>query len=172
MTTFVPYGPYLITRKSKTLISRDKADVSEFWKSVEADRRGLSEACGCYVFVIRGRAWYVGRAERQSFKHECFSLHKILQYNDALHSVAGPPSLILLAKTTPGRRFAKPARHHGDVCFLESLLIGSALRRNQRLQNIKGTRLLREMRVPGVLNTGQGQGRSAIVQQLRKALGA
>ncbi|HXM41216.1 MAG TPA: hypothetical protein VN924_08185 [Bryobacteraceae bacterium] len=122
--------------------------------------------------MIRGKAWYVGRAERQAFKHECFALHKILQYNDALQTVAGPLRLILLAKTTPKKRFAKTSqRGHRDIRFLENILIGSALRRNPKLQNIKGTKLLKEMRVPGVLNSGRGQGRSKVIQELKKALG-
>jgi hypothetical protein len=114
----------------------------------------------------------VGRAERQAFKQERFALHRILQYNEALQTVAGPPYLILLAKTTPAKRFAKTSRRgHRDIRFLENVLIGSALRRNPNLQNIKGTKLLKEMRVPGVLNSGKGQGRSKVVQELRKALG-
>lgn len=168
---FGAYGPFEIRRNGR-LVSRDKADKRAFWDGVEEGNEGLSEACGCYVFVIHGRAWYVGLAERQSFKHECFSAHKIVQYNEALQAVTGPPSLILVAKATPGNRFAKPSsRGHADIRLLENLLVGSALGRNPQLQNVKGTKLLREMRVPGVLNTGRGQARSAAVQSLKKALG-
>jgi hypothetical protein len=124
------------------------------------------------VFVIRGRAWYVGLAERQDFKHECFSAHKMLQYNDALQAVNGRPSLLFIAKVTPHNRFSKPTtRGHKDIRLLENLLIGSALGRNPRLQNVKGTRLLREMQVPGILNTGPGQARATSVQLLKRALG-
>jgi hypothetical protein len=168
---FDAYGPFEIARKTKTSVARDKTVIRTFWDDIDAEHEGLSGACGCYVFVIRGRAWYVGLAKRQDFKHECFSAHKLLQYNDALQQVSGPPSLLLLAKTTPKGRFAKPGNGHPDVSFLETLLIGSALGRNPRLQNIKGTKLLKEMRVPGVLNTGQGQARSVVVQELKKALG-
>lgn len=172
---FEVYGPFPITRMGKgKAIAHAPADKRAFWDDVDAHHEGLSEACGCYVFVVRGRAWYVGRAVRQTFRKECFSIHKIVQYNDALQTVSGPPSLILLAKQTRGgQRFAKPAktgRGHPDVCFLENLLIGSALGRNPQLQNIKGTKLLKEMRVPGVLNPPRGRARIA-VQKLKKALG-
>src|SRR5271168_1628703 len=102
---FDTYGPFEIARKTKTTVSHDKTDLRKFWDDTDAKREGLSRACGCYVFVIRGRAWYVGLAKRQDFKHECFSSHKLLQYNDALERVSGPPCLILLAKTTPKGRF-------------------------------------------------------------------
>lgn len=166
------YGKFPITRNG-SLVSRKKEDKQRFWADVEETEMGLSDACGCYIFVIRHRAWYIGMAERQSFKHECFALHKIAQYNDALGQVGGPPSLLLVPKLTPGGRFASPAaRGHADIRMLESLLIGSALRRNKKLQNTKGTKLLREMNVPGFLNPKQGQARALAVQAFKCAIGA
>ncbi len=166
------YGEFPITRNG-SLISRSKEDKSRFWAQVEEMEPDLSEACGCYVFVIRGRAWYVGMAEKQSFKQECFALHKITQYNEALGEVTGNPSLILLPKMTPGGRFAKPtSRGHSDIRLLENMLIGSALGRNPDLQNVKGTKLLREMNVPGFLNPRPGQARASMVQAFKRAMGA
>lgn len=166
------YGEFPISRNGAR-ISRSKDDKSNFWAHVEEMKHGLSDACGCYVFVIRGRAWYVGMAEKQTFKQECFALHKILQYNEALGSVAGKPSLILLPKMTPGGRFAKPtSRGHSDIRLLENMLIGSALSRNPNLQNVKGTKLLREMNVPGFLNPRPGQARATMVQEFKRAIGA
>ena len=57
------FGPYPI-RRDGTLISRTPADRRAFWSAIEAEEGGLSEACGCYVFFIRRRAWYVGLAEK------------------------------------------------------------------------------------------------------------
>jgi hypothetical protein len=80
--------------------------------------------------------------------------------------------LILIAKLTPAKRFTRPSSNgHADIQLLEKLLIGSALVRNRDLLNAKHTRLLGEMRVPGVLNTGRGQARSIAVQSLKRALG-
>ena len=168
---FEIYGPYDVPRNGR-LVSRTRSDKGEFWNAVDGDVEGLSEACGCYVFAVRGRAWYVGMAERQCFWDECFSDHKVNQYNQALQSVSGQPYLFFIPKVTPGDRFARPSPNgHRDIRLLENLLIGIALRRNPELQNIRGTTLLREMNVPGVLNTRQGQGRAGTVQDLRHVLG-
>ena len=166
------YGEFPIARNG-SLVSRKKGDKSNFWKLVEEAEPGLSDACGCYIFVIRSRAWYVGMAEKQPFKQECFALHKITQYNEALGQVSGNPSLLLLPKLTPSDRFAKPtSRGHSDIRMLESMLIGSALSRNPDIQNAKGTKLLREMNVPGFLNPRQGQARASAVQAFKRAIGA
>jgi hypothetical protein len=168
---FEIFGPYEIPRNGR-LVSGSRRDHRPFWEEVESDCEGLSFACGCYVLVIRNRAWYVGLAESQSFNPECFSSHKIVQYNAALQMVTGRPSLILIAKLTPQGRFAHPSVNgHRDAHFLENLLIGLALGRNPDLQNARGTGLLREMRVPGLLNTGRGQARALPVQALKEALG-
>jgi len=165
------YGPYSIPRDG-VLIAKSPADRREFWSAVEAEEDGLPDACGCYVFSIRRRAWYVGLAERQTFCQECFSLHKLNQYNYSLQRVSGEPQLHLLAKLTPTGRFASPAKGgHRDVQFLETLLIGMALNQNEDLQNIRGTKFLREMRVPGILRTGRGEGLLSSVRSLRDALG-
>jgi hypothetical protein len=169
---YTVHGQFEVPR-SGSLISRKKKDKQSFWAKVEKAEPGLSEACGCYIFVIRGRAWYVGMAERQTFKQECFALHKITQYSEALDKVTGVPKLFLLPKRTPGGRFVKPTkeRGHKDIRMLESMLIGSALSRNPDLQNVRGTKLLKEMNVPGFLNSKQGQGRASLVQQFKKVIG-
>src|SRR5882762_6919692 len=165
------FGPYAIPRDG-VLIAKTASDRREFWSAVEAEADGLPDACGCYVFSIRRRAWYVGLAERQTFCQECFSIHKLNQYNYSLQRVSGEPQLHLLAKLTPTGRFAAPARGgHRDVQFLETLLIGMALNQNEDLQNIRGTKFLREMRVPGILRTGRGEGLLSSVRSLRDALG-
>jgi hypothetical protein len=165
------FGPYSIPRDG-VLIAKTPADRREFWSAIEAEEDGLPYACGCYVFSIRRRAWYVGLAERQTFCQECFSLHKLNQYNYSLQRVSGEPQLHLIAKLTPTGRFAAPAVNgHRDIEFLETLLIGMALNQNEDLQNIRGTKFLREMRVPGILRTGRGEGRLSPVRSLRDALG-
>ena len=94
------------------------------------------------------------------------------QYNYSLQRVSGEPQLHLIAKLTPTGRFAAPAANgHRDIQFLETLLIGMALNQNEDLQNIRGTKFLREMRVPGILRPGRGEGRLNSVRSLRGALG-
>ena len=168
---YAVFGPYSLARDG-ALVSRSPEDRRALWHRMEADALGLSEGCGCYVFSIRRRAWYVGMAARQSFCQECFSLHKINQYNYSLQRVSGEPLLHLIAKLTPTGRFASPATSgHRDIEFLESMLIGMALQQNEDLQNIRGTRFLREMKVPGILRTETGQGNLLPVKSLRDVLG-
>lgn len=165
------FGPYRI-RRDGMLISKTIKHLRAFWSEIEAKTEGLPNACGCYVFSIRRRAWYVGLAEKQSFCQECFALHKLNQYNYSLQRVSGEPQLHLIAKLTPTGRFAAPAANgHRDIRFLETLLIGMALNQNENLQNIRGTKFLREMRVPGILRTARGEGRLSPVRSLRDALG-
>lgn len=165
------FGPYTIPRDG-ALVSKTASDLRAFWSAIEGEVGGLAQACGCYVFSIRRRAWYVGLAEKQSFRQECFSLHKLNQYNYSLQRISGEPQLHLLAKLTPTGRFAAPATNgHRDIQFLETLLIGMALNQNEDLQNVRGTKFLREMRVPGILRTGRGEGRLTSVKTLRDALG-
>ncbi len=53
--------------------------------------------------------------------------------------------------------------------MLEKLLIGSALAVSQKLMNVKGTKLLRGMHVPGFLNSVRGKPPPA-VRALKTAL--
>jgi hypothetical protein len=111
-------------------------------------------------------------AAQQPFKHECFAPHKIMLYDQALNQISANPKLILLAKRTPVGRFARrAATTPRDIEFLEDLLVAYGIRRNNNLLNIRGTMHLREMHVPGILNSTQGEARATAVHSLRVALG-
>ena len=171
MIEFSIHGPFEIPRRDG-LITRNIRNRREFWQSIEQKEQGLPDACGCYVFSVHGRVWYVGKASWQSFKKECFTPHKVMYFNEALHKVTGTPELIFIAHRTPARRFSKPCRQiQNGIEFLEEILIGIALRRNRDLLNIKGTKLLQSMVVPGILNTQKGTGKRMSVRELRKVLG-
>ena len=64
------------SRKSNRYGDFDKS----FWDDVNCIKAGLPEACGCYVFALQNghniKAWYVGKAEKQSFRKECFFARK------------------------------------------------------------------------------------------------
>ena len=62
------------------------------------------------------------------------------------------------------------ATGYADVEFLESMLIGIALEQNSQLANARKTKLLREMRVPGVINSPHAAP-TLPVRDLRNALG-
>jgi hypothetical protein len=168
---FQVHGPFEIPRDGRRVLHSPEKRKA-FWSAVEKEVPDLSSGCGCYVFTIRGQVWYVGLAERQTFRQEIFSAHKVMLYGDALSEVSGTASMIFLAKVTNLGRLSNPASNkYPAVRFLEDMLIGLAIQRNPKLLNIKGTKLLKNLRVPGIINTTRGKARSLSVQSLKKALG-
>ena len=174
---FLPHTPIEIPRQHSGLIAADKQSMTEFWSRVEAElEEGLSGAIGCYIFSIRaGKGalpWYVGLAERQSFRKECFTSHKLVHYNNAIASRKGTPLLTLISKYTPKGKTVNPTgNQHRDIQFLEAMLVSSCLGRNGDLYNVRDTKMLREMVVPGLLNTPAGKTPSS-VSQFRTLIGA
>ncbi|MEI6320070.1 MAG: hypothetical protein WCS09_16250 [Pseudomonadota bacterium] len=173
---FYPYLAIDIPKKANGLIAADKTTLASFWKAAETSLEpGVPEAIGCYIFSIKAGPgelpWYVGMAGKQSFRKECFTPHKIQHYNNAIAARRGSPRLTLLAKYTPGLKFVKPtSARQRDVEELETLLIANALSRNPDLLNVRDTKLLREMVVPGLLNTPPGQPNAA-VKRFKSLLG-
>ena len=46
------YGPFELDRDKNHYLKKTKSDVLNFWSAVEDEIKGLSNACGCYVFTI------------------------------------------------------------------------------------------------------------------------
>jgi hypothetical protein len=165
-------GGFEIKRKENRHGLFDK----KFWKKVRSSNEDVPNACGCYVFALKNGsnivAWYVGKTEKLTFEKECFQATKINYYNEVLADHKGLPFLFLLPRLTgSGNKFSKPTiSGYRDIEFLEKLLIGLALERNPLLTNIKNTKLLKEMKVPGVMNSPQSAPTLA-VRDLRNALG-
>jgi hypothetical protein len=147
-----------------------------FWKQVSDSNENLPEACGCYVFALQNGnnivSWYVGKTEKCTFEKECFQATKINYYNEVLVDRKGTPLLFLLPRLTKSRmKFSKPTKgSYRDIDFLETMLIGMALERNRDLMNVKKTKLLRELVVPGIINTPPERP-SRPVLDLQNALG-
>ncbi len=167
---FFPYSPMPIPKAASGLIDSDRKAITSFWERVDKElEEGLSGAIGCYLFSIRaGRGelpWYVGLAQRQSFRKECFTDHKLKHYNSAIASRKGTPLLTLIPKFTKTEQYAKPSPNgHRDIVFLENMLIGTCLRRNPKLLNSRDTKLLREMVVHGLLNNPRGKNYSSVTE--------
>ena len=161
---FFPHTSVVVPRQATGLVAADRQSLTEFWNRVDGELEdGLSGAIGCYIFSVRAGngslPWYVGMAEMQSFRRECFQPHKLVHYNNILAARgAGTPLLTLIAKYTPTGRLVGPTgNEHNDIQFLETLLIGKCIARNFDLYNKRDTRFLREMIVPGLLNSPQGR---------------
>ena len=130
---FDVYGPYEIPRAQRGGISWTTQENNEFWDNIDEDLTSgpLSAACGCYVFAIKSGSrplpWYIGKAERSSFKKECLNPRNINLYNqELLNRKRGKPYLYLLPQVTEKGKFSKPARKGAErpaISALESILI-------------------------------------------------
>jgi hypothetical protein len=166
------HGPYVVPRKVR-LIDRNSKVRARFWSQIDAEIPGLSEAVGCYIFCVNNKPWYVGMAERQTFRKECFGHHKLVAYNEALvRTKKGVPKLYLLAKLTKGGAFTRvTTKKHRSTHFLENLLIGIALNKNPELINLKNTKIHKSLIVPGVVHTPHSKINWTSVRALRTVLG-
>lgn len=170
------YGPMELPRGDDNLLNFDDYDRTTMWAEFEANANaaGLSNGCGCYVFAIRSGAvakpWYVGKAERQTFKAESLAPEKVFRYNEVLSSSRrGTPVLYFYARGT-AQNWSRPTRsRHPDIDVLERLLIGAALSRNKKLVNTMHATMLKNLVVPGFLNSPPGA-LSASAKELKAVL--
>lgn len=172
---FYPYESIEIPRTSNGLIANDKESMAEFWENVDEINDGLSEGIGIYIFSVRAGQgnlpWYVGKAEKQTFKKECFAHHKLTHYNHCIAGKRGTPLLTLLPKFTQADYFSLPnGSFHADITALEKMLIGTCLQKNKNLLNIRDTKLHKEIIVPGYINTPQG-GMANSVKEFKHLIG-
>ncbi|KVX04425.1 hypothetical protein ASL22_07145 [Alcaligenes faecalis] len=160
---FNPYPAIEIPKQKNGLIAADRLSLQNFWKTVDSVfDEAVSSGVGCYIFSIRaGKGalpWYVGLAEKQSFKKECFTAHKINHYNNAISARKGTALLTVVPRYTPKNKISTPnPSGYKDIQQLEKMLIGNCLTRNKDLLNLRDTKLLREMIVPGLINTPPGK---------------
>lgn len=153
---FEIYGPYEMQKASNGLIIREQKRI--FWEKIAEAKRELPFACGCYLYAVRAgrgmKPWYIGKAVKQGFEKECLKSHQLLIYNDVISGRKGKPQLLLIALKTKGDRFAKPGpAHQKKIDFLETNLIGAAMKRNRSLMNVQKTAFLKKMIVPGFINS-------------------
>jgi hypothetical protein len=170
---FGTFGPFKVPVDDWGNVS---TTLSEFWERADAEWRGLSNGRGCYVFGLsksggsRIEPWYVGKTNKQGFESECFKAHQLNHYSRARsrYERAKPHLYLIPQFTNNGTRLYRG--HAGAaIDFLETYLIGIALRANSELLNKRDTKLFRELILPGFLNSSAGSpGEGAI--RLRKSL--
>lgn len=171
---FSIHGPISLGRNSNGKIDRSSHAKNKFLEDAENIEQGLSKAIGCYLFGIKYgdsfKPYYVGMASKTSFLRECFGSHKKVIYNEALDDQYGIPALFLIAKRTKKSKFTKPSKNYlKSLEWLESFLIGICIDKNPKLKNITKTKFLKQLIVPGILNSPKG--RSTISEKkFRKAI--
>ena len=159
--TFGAFGvPRTSSKQGGKALDFSKDAMLNLWSSIDDQYPNLSQACGCYIFAFKaGRGvtpWYVGQS-KGPFVNECFQFHKQAKYNEVQKQIkSGTPILILVARLTPGGKFSKSVSV-AEATFVERLLISLAYSKNDRLLNIKDTRLITEMQIPGILNSPKGK---------------
>jgi hypothetical protein len=169
---FEIFGGFDLPVETHGVVPRSKKKHKAFWEQVDNCHPELRNARGCYVFAMNSGGgmtpWYVGKAERSSFLQECFTPSKISCYNDVLPRYdKGTPHLYFVAMLTPTGGFSQPSAGHQAIAFLEKMLIGQALKKNPDLCNTRDTALLRNMVVPGFLNTPKGRTKSDVYELKR-----
>lgn len=171
---FSVHWPIFYIRDKHKQIGRYKNTRNSFSDSCNETDAGLSNGIGCYLFVLKigesYKPYYVGMASQRCFASERLGSHKILIYNEALNDQRGIPAIFLIAKRSKSGKLSKPSKNRDKaISWLESLLIGMCIEKNPKLKNISKTKLLKEMLVPGILNTPKGS-TSLDVWKLKKAI--
>ena len=161
-------GPYDIEDREKEGDKGwlDQKDLNHLWGAVVGER--LSGACGVYLYGVRGKVkgqhretalpWYVGLAEKQSFRRECSTPDKREKFNRVWklnYRNQATPFLYLLPRTDAGK-LSCPGEYR-DVGFVEALLIQLSLTVNANLTNEQLTKPAQNTTIPGLLNPTGGR---------------
>jgi hypothetical protein len=170
---FEVQGPFDFYRTRARLIDNSAEARRLYWEWVDDFVSGLADACGCYIFTINtsngALPWYIGKAERQPFRKECLSAHKVNHYNNAIAGRTGTPCIFFVPQLTRAGKYRKPTTtKRRAISELESLLIGMAIARNPRLLNARGTRWYQQLTVDGLSNSRPA--RKGPAQKLSKVL--
>jgi hypothetical protein len=62
---FKVFGPYRLPRDDAKHVAATAQDRSKFWSAVAEIEPGLPDACGCYVFSLKGRKRVEALVRRQ-----------------------------------------------------------------------------------------------------------
>ena len=169
---FQTFGPFRIRLDEYGNIPEE---LEEFWAQVEEEKSGLSNAKGCYLFGIKTSGgssiypWYIGKT-LNSFCRECFQPHKIVAYDRSIRRYERANPYLLLIPRLTNRGSLYKGSGALSTNFLEKHLISLGLQANPDLQNKRDTKLYREVRLRGILNSDGGKPSKATTE-LRRALG-
>ncbi len=142
---FKVFGPFKIPlHEGKSAAWIKPPEIKIFWEKVNSKERGLPEACGVYVFGMLGDEkrrkgvasktlpWYVGKAEKQTFKKECLTHRNRNLYTEVInitYNEKGQPFMFFLARMEDDNRtFSSPTtEEYPGVAFVEKYIIQNAM---------------------------------------------
>jgi len=170
---FEVYGPFeLNTEWDKDGFSRwiDQPEIKEFWGQVKKQHENLDNACGVYIFSVEGKQhkqkastnlpWYVGKAEKMTFKRESFNDRNQLSYNKVISQLYREVTAInfyFVARHDESGELSAPAKKddgtvYEGVRFAERLFMQKALAANNGLLNVKDLKDARGTHIRNLLN--------------------
>ncbi|MCY4255743.1 MAG: hypothetical protein OXE51_06460 [Gammaproteobacteria bacterium] len=191
---FEVYGPFeLIEIDEDGFYSGwiDQPEINEFWVQVKKQHENLDNACGVYMFCVEGKQkgergqettslpWYVGKAEKLTFKQECFNHRNQLSYNKVISHLYREVKAInfyFIARHDKNGELSAPAKKddgtvYEGVRFVERLFMQKSLAANNHLLNVKDLKDARGTHIRNILNWAvQGKDDSSVTA-LKDSLG-
>ena len=185
---FKIFGPFEIPLEEGDYESHiEQQDLKIFW-STRVIPRDLGEACGVYLFCVDGTegkrkgigdnyVWYVGKAEKQSFKQECFNGKNLNLYNQILNANYkghGTPKMFFIVRHSKNDQISARAgsgEEYKGIQFLEKIFIQYSMQTNSNLGNKSGTLVYSNTFIEGILNDTKANARARSVQQFREIMG-
>ena len=170
---FEVYGPFLLNAESDEEGFSgwiDQREINDFWVKVRKQHDHLENACGVYIFCVEGKQkrsgkttnlpWYVGKAEKQTFKQECFNHKNQLSYNKVISQLYREVTAInfyFVARHNEDGKYSAPAKKddgtvYEGVRFAERLFMQKSLAANNHLLNIKDLKDARGTHIRNILN--------------------
>jgi len=180
---FKVYGPFPLKMSDdgSRLLHSDantvkKDFVAKTAKRTDKSGKPLSDACGCYVFVIRASGtlpWYVGKTENSTFSGRCMNPGQLRKFEEALRGrERGVPELYLLPQMTNGGKFVTSSKaQKPSIKNLEKLLITLGVWRNNEILNRSDAQKFRDLEVDGFFNSKQLGRPKKSEKQLRDVFG-
>ena len=189
---FEVHGPFLLNAESDEEGFSgwiDQPEIKKFWDEVGKQNEKLEKACGVYMFCVEGKQkgkgkitnlpWYVGKAEKQTFKQECFNYKNQLSYNKVISQLYKEVTSInfyFIARHDENGEFSDPARKddgtvYEGVRFAERLFMQKSLAANHHLLNIKDLTNARRTHIRNILNWPVKGRDDCSVIELKRSLG-
>ncbi len=176
MDKYKVYGPYDLPSAEELKVG-ERAE-REFWTALDPrdEKFGnrIKKAYGLYVFSrkIRGARCpvYVGKTNKgQGFGGRVFGDEKFRRIFLPELDRRGVLQLHLIVKMTEKGKIGQNAGRYIDE--LESFFIALGYLQNDEIVNKRGTTFLKNVRVPGIMNTGKKGRIKDSARTLKKVLG-
>ncbi len=172
------FGPFDVPIEKKLIVSRKTNQrLKNFWEDVERKREGLSQATGCYVFILKPDSadlpelpCYVGQTSNQTFQSRSLNPRTatmLFRMKSRRGYKTATLKIYLAANMTKsGKKFSFSSTDHKKA---EKALIEYAAGVNPNLLNTQGKKFFEKLVIEGVVNSDGRLSNSA--KSFKKLLG-